>query len=385
MDKNILIFIFILVILFIGHVFLNESFVDVSDTKYQAPSLSGTSFYSYDTGEKVSTFFFYDASGNKLPGKPITTKGEMQIHVSNAEPILYMFRSVELMTKEQIKKEIKYIEYIIKIKNEIPDLVNSEINIFMQNYNKTNPPPPPPPGYESMSQNEKDKIQKDYYDTFKNNIINQKNPKLLNEFNLMYELQTLDKEIAEPFVVTPSYQWPTPYYKSVYDATTKGYYTTFLDDVDGVPVSGEKLWTQDEYIQNPPRFNLITNAGLPTLGIFHGFDINTLKRRLEILKKRVVPDNVSVTTPYAPSELSELPTNYSNIDNERLYNLKSEIYSEITQPLNNTLDSPNITRDSCIGSISDNQAVDFMRYIPGKNPADYIRKDSIPCYKCSIP
>ena len=41
--------------------------------------------------------------------------------------------------------------------------------------------------------------------------------------------------------------------------------------------------------------------------------------------------------------------------------------------------------DSCIDSFSSQQGNDFMKYIPGKNPDDYIRKDSVPCYGCSIP
>jgi hypothetical protein len=41
--------------------------------------------------------------------------------------------------------------------------------------------------------------------------------------------------------------------------------------------------------------------------------------------------------------------------------------------------------DSCLDSFSAQQGSDFMRYIPGKNPDDYIRKDSVPCYGCSIP
>ena len=45
----------------------------------------------------------------------------------------------------------------------------------------------------------------------------------------------------------------------------------------------------------------------------------------------------------------------------------------------------NIITDSCIDSIADSQGADFIRYIPGKNPDDYIRKDSIPCYGCSLP
>jgi hypothetical protein len=83
--------------------------------------------------------------------------------------------------------------------------------------------------------------------------------------------------------------------------------------------------------------------------------------------------------------VDSVPVDSVPVDSEEVSNLKSEIYSDIAQSLNNTLDSPNIMTDSCINSISEDQGADFMRYIPGKNPADYIRKDSIPCYKCSIP
>ena len=44
-----------------------------------------------------------------------------------------------------------------------------------------------------------------------------------------------------------------------------------------------------------------------------------------------------------------------------------------------------VLTDSCIDTMANQQGADFMRYIPGKNPADYIRKDSIPCYGCSLP
>ena len=44
-----------------------------------------------------------------------------------------------------------------------------------------------------------------------------------------------------------------------------------------------------------------------------------------------------------------------------------------------------VLTDSCIDSFSSQQGADFMKYIPGKNPADYVRKDSIPCYGCSLP
>ena len=41
--------------------------------------------------------------------------------------------------------------------------------------------------------------------------------------------------------------------------------------------------------------------------------------------------------------------------------------------------------EGCIDSFAQQQGTQFMKYIPGKNPADYIRKDSIPCYGCNIP
>lgn len=44
-----------------------------------------------------------------------------------------------------------------------------------------------------------------------------------------------------------------------------------------------------------------------------------------------------------------------------------------------------VVDDSCIESMSNLQGSEFMKYIPGKNPADYIRKDSVPCYGCSLP
>jgi hypothetical protein len=59
---------------------------------------------------------------------------------------------------------------------------------------------------------------------------------------------------------------------------------------------------------------------------------------------------------------------------ELLYGKYSDLYGGDT-----TLD------DSCIDSFSSKQGADFMKYIPGKNPDDYIRKDSVPCYGCSIP
>jgi hypothetical protein len=48
-------------------------------------------------------------------------------------------------------------------------------------------------------------------------------------------------------------------------------------------------------------------------------------------------------------------------------------------------DCANVMDDTCIESMANLQGSEFMKYIPGKNPADFIRKDSVPCYGCSIP
>jgi len=73
------------------------------------------------------------------------------------------------------------------------------------------------------------------------------------------------------------------------------------------------------------------------------------------------------------------------IDSQFMDSLRADIKSDISTAIKDSLSSPNVMTDSCIDSVSDSQGADFMRYIPGKNPADYIRKDSIPCYGCSVP
>lgn len=47
-------------------------------------------------------------------------------------------------------------------------------------------------------------------------------------------------------------------------------------------------------------------------------------------------------------------------------------------------DCANVMDDSCVESMANIQGSEFMKYIPGKNPADYIRKDSVPCYGCNL-
>lgn len=62
------------------------------------------------------------------------------------------------------------------------------------------------------------------------------------------------------------------------------------------------------------------------------------------------------------------------VRNELLYGKYSDLYG-----------GDAVLDDSCIDSFSSKQGADFMKYIPGKNPDDYIRKDSVPCYGCSLP
>ena len=69
-------------------------------------------------------------------------------------------------------------------------------------------------------------------------------------------------------------------------------------------------------------------------------------------------------------------------------NIKQDIKTAVKSELLNSslLNNSNDTMDdSCVDSISSQQGADFMKYIPGKNPDDYIRKDSIPCYGCNLP
>ena len=65
--------------------------------------------------------------------------------------------------------------------------------------------------------------------------------------------------------------------------------------------------------------------------------------------------------------------------------VRDELLNGSLSSINSSGCSGDTITDSCIDSFSDQQGADFMRFIPGKNPADYIRKDSVPCYGCSVP
>jgi hypothetical protein len=77
-------------------------------------------------------------------------------------------------------------------------------------------------------------------------------------------------------------------------------------------------------------------------------------------------------------------TFYNSIKSDLLSDVKQTVRDEL---LNNPLASGagSVLDDGCIDNFAAQQGTDWMRYIPGKNPNDYIRKDSIPCYGCTVP
>jgi hypothetical protein len=106
----------------------------------------------------------------------------------------------------------------------------------------------------------------------------------------------------------------------------------------------------------------------------------------------------STTTPTTTPSATPIVINQGGGGDYSYYNrMKKAILGDVRQTvrdelLNGSLSAINSSgcsgdtiTDSCIDSFSDQQGADFMRFIPGKNPADYIRKDSVPCYGCSVP
>jgi hypothetical protein len=77
---------------------------------------------------------------------------------------------------------------------------------------------------------------------------------------------------------------------------------------------------------------------------------------------------------------------YRNMRADMMADVKNAVRKELLYGKYSDLYGGDMTLDdSCIDSFSSKQGADFMKYIPGKNPDDYIRKDSVPCYGCSIP
>lgn len=101
----------------------------------------------------------------------------------------------------------------------------------------------------------------------------------------------------------------------------------------------------------------------------------------------------TTAAPSASAPLNPIVVN-SGLGASAYNSLKDSIISDVKQTvrdellngsLSGGLGSDTVVSDDCIDSVSAQQGADFMRYIPGKNPADYIRKDSVPCYGCSVP
>ena len=91
------------------------------------------------------------------------------------------------------------------------------------------------------------------------------------------------------------------------------------------------------------------------------------------------------TTPPATEEVDY--KEYDKLKSGIIADVKKTVRDEL---LNGSLygglgNQDTVLSDDCIDSFSSKQGADFMRYIPGKNPADYIRKDEVPCYGCSVP
>jgi hypothetical protein len=86
-----------------------------------------------------------------------------------------------------------------------------------------------------------------------------------------------------------------------------------------------------------------------------------------------------------PSSVEQANT-YGGMRNDIIKDVKEAVKNEMLQKqFSEGSNGSEVMDDSCIDSLSAQQGADFMRYIPGKNPDDYIRKDSVPCYGCSIP
>ena len=87
-----------------------------------------------------------------------------------------------------------------------------------------------------------------------------------------------------------------------------------------------------------------------------------------------------VTTDY--SLLNEIRSDVKSAVHDELMNAQ---WSSTGSGSGSAYESQTLIDDSCIDSFATQQGSDYMRYVPGKNPDDYIRKDSVPCYGCSIP
>jgi hypothetical protein len=105
----------------------------------------------------------------------------------------------------------------------------------------------------------------------------------------------------------------------------------------------------------------------------------------------LIGSTTGTTTPPTPPPQQPVVIQAPGIDSQFYTSFKSELMSDVRQAVQDELISNplasqgTVLDDSCIDSFSSQQGKDFLKYVPGKNPNDYIRKDSIPCYGCSLP
>lgn len=98
--------------------------------------------------------------------------------------------------------------------------------------------------------------------------------------------------------------------------------------------------------------------------------------------------DTSTSSSSSSTETATEETESSPLDQQFITDLRNSIVSDVRDSMREQLQQQGsknpVLTDSCIDSVANQQGSDWMRYIPGKNPADYIRKDSIPCYGCSL-
>ena len=114
----------------------------------------------------------------------------------------------------------------------------------------------------------------------------------------------------------------------------------------------------------------------------------SLSDLMSLLGSTPVPAAAAAAKPMVPM----VPvTRDTSLTHSSYNSMRDDIMKDIRQTVKDEMlskqfsDGGEVIDDSCIDSVSAQQGADFMRYIPGKNPDDYIRKDSVPCYGCSIP
>jgi hypothetical protein len=113
-----------------------------------------------------------------------------------------------------------------------------------------------------------------------------------------------------------------------------------------------------------------------------GYVTVSISDLLALLTTKQTPPSQPVTQSQAPVASVTEPS-----FEQQFSSLKGSIMNDVRQTLRNELQSKtegSVMNDSCIDSVVNQQGNEWMRYIPGKNPADYIRKDSIPCYACNL-